>query len=130
MDGVDEAEYQIRMAVVVAALQIALVDLLKSWNIQPSGLASHSMGEIAAAYAVGALSFEQAVGITLLRMDIFLKYKLHLSSGGGMLAAGVGPEEAAAYISKLTSGAHLSIACINSPSSVTLSGHMTAIDEI
>lgn len=118
------------MAVVVAAMQIALVDLLASWNIQPSGLASHSMGEIAAAYAVGALSLAQAVGITLLRMDIFLKHKLHLSSGGGMLAAGVGPQDAAVYISKLTPGAHLSIACINSPTSVTLSGHMTAIDEI
>lgn len=36
------------------ALQIALVDLLASWELQPVGIVGHSSGEIAAAYCVGA----------------------------------------------------------------------------
>ena len=43
------------------ALQIALVDLLKSLNVLPFGVVGHSSGEIAAAYAAGALSHEAAI---------------------------------------------------------------------
>lgn len=126
----DNAENQVRLSVVVSALQIALVDLLASWGIRPSGVASHSMGEMPAAYAVGALTLEQAMGITLLRCEIFLRHGTHVSGGGAMLAAGIGPEGAAAYISKLTCGGRLTVACVNSPASVTLSGDVAAIDEI
>ncbi|KAF6217446.1 hypothetical protein HO133_006916 [Letharia lupina] len=38
------------------AIQIALVSLLASWNINPAAVVGHSSGEIAAAYAVGAVS--------------------------------------------------------------------------
>ena len=37
-------------------LQVALVDLLESWNISPSDIVGHSSGEIAGAYCRGALS--------------------------------------------------------------------------
>lgn len=43
------------------ALQIALVDLLASWNIHPAAVAGHSSGEIGAAYACGSLSAEDAI---------------------------------------------------------------------
>lgn len=42
------------------ALQIALVQLLKSFGIAPKAVVGHSSGEIAAAYAIGALSLESA----------------------------------------------------------------------
>lgn len=48
---------------------------------------------------------------------------------GGMLAAGVGEEEAQAYLEKATKGQAV-VACINSPSSVTISGDLAAILEI
>ncbi|KAI3396863.1 hypothetical protein diail_11566, partial [Diaporthe ilicicola] len=126
----DNEVSQIRQAIVVAALQIALVDLLKSWNIHPSGVASHSMGEIAAAYAVGALTLQQAIGITLIRSDIFIRHNLHKSGGGGMLAAGIGREQAASYMSRLHGAGYITVACINSPASVTFSGDITAIEKM
>lgn len=43
------------------AIQIALVDLLESFSIRPSRVVGHSSGEIAAAYAAGALSRENAI---------------------------------------------------------------------
>ncbi|KAF7587427.1 hypothetical protein BBP40_007246 [Aspergillus hancockii] len=45
---------------VCVALQIALVRLLEAWGITPSAAASHSSGEIAAAFAVGTLTHRPA----------------------------------------------------------------------
>ena len=49
------------------ALQIALFDVLKSLNIIPSGILGHSFGEIAAAYADGCLTTEEALLVTYYR---------------------------------------------------------------
>ncbi|KAF5554665.1 polyketide synthase [Fusarium mexicanum] len=43
------------------AIQIALVDLLESFPIRPSQVIGYSSGEVAAAYAAGALSRDNAV---------------------------------------------------------------------
>jgi acyl transferase domain-containing protein len=43
------------------AIQIALVDLLESFYIRPSRVVGHSSGEVAAAYAAGALSRDNAI---------------------------------------------------------------------
>ena len=46
---------------ICTALQIAIVDLLESWDITPSAVVGHSSGEIAGAYRLGALSKEDAL---------------------------------------------------------------------
>src|SRR5690554_3284730 len=51
----------LRSQTVCTALQLALYTLLKSWNIQPTCVIGHSSGEIAAAFAAGKLSMEQAI---------------------------------------------------------------------
>lgn len=43
------------------AIQIAVVNLLATWGIQPSHVVGHSSGEIAAAYTAGALDQEAAI---------------------------------------------------------------------
>lgn len=103
------------------AIQIAMVDLLKSLSIGPQILVGHSSGEIAAAYAGGAITREAAWEVAYFRGNavprIFLKpYVKKLA----MLAIGVSQEEAKRYID-LVLGL-VDIACVNSPRSVTLSG--------
>lgn len=46
---------------VTTAVQIAIVDLLETWGIRPSYVVGHSSGEIAAAYAAGALDHDAAI---------------------------------------------------------------------
>ncbi|KAJ5338978.1 hypothetical protein N7452_005706 [Penicillium brevicompactum] len=113
------------------AVQLCLGDLLASWGILPSAVTSHSSGEIAAAYATKALSFREALGVAYFRGELALKYlKLH-SLRGGMLATAVGPETAEQYIAKAAeSEGRVVVACVNSPSSVTLSGDISALDEV
>lgn len=111
------------------ALQLCLVDLLKSWGITPSAVTSHSSGEIAAAYAVGALTFEEALGVVYFRGELALKHQKLSPRSGGMLAVGIGPEQAETYLADTTEG-RVVVACINSPDSVTLSGDLPALDQV
>lgn len=111
------------------AVQLCLTDLLRSWDITPSGVVSHSSGEIAAAYAVGLLSLKEALGVAYYRGELARKYLKLSSTTGGMLASGMSPEMAEKYIAD-TTGGRVVVACINSPDSVTLSGDMAALDEV
>ena len=106
------------------AVQIALVDLFKSWNIRPSVVVGHSSGEIAAAYSVGGLSFEDACNISYNRGRLVDKIGQRLAHlNGAMLAVGLSADQASEHIEALgSSKGKVCIACINSPSSVTLSG--------
>lgn len=114
---------------ICVALQLCLVDLLRSWGISPSAVTSHSSGEIAAAYAVGVLSFKEALAVVYFRGELALKHQKLASLDGAMLAAGLSPAEAEPYLADLKSG-RVVVACVNSPSSVTLSGDSLAIDEV
>jgi NADPH:quinone reductase-like Zn-dependent oxidoreductase/ubiquinone/menaquinone biosynthesis C-methylase UbiE len=111
------------------ALQLCLVDLLKSWGITPSAVTSHSSGEIAAAYAVGVLSFQEALGVVYHRGRLAQKYQELSALAGGMLAAGLSADKAEGYLQTTTSG-RVVVACINSPDSVTLSGDLPALEEV
>ncbi|MCA9133497.1 MAG: acyltransferase domain-containing protein, partial [Planctomycetales bacterium] len=103
------------------ALQVALAAVWESWGVRPTIVVGHSVGEIAAAYLSGALSFEDACRVAFYRgqtMDL-------ASSQGAMLAAGLVADEVPAW---LAGDEHLiSLAAINGPSSVTLSGESQAI---
>ena len=114
------------------ALQICLVVLLSSWGIHPSAVTSHSSGEIAAAYTVGALSFEQALGVTYWRGELARTLLGYQDSGvvGGMAAGGVGPDEAEKYVTNTSSGGRVVVACVNSPESVTFSGDLQELDKV
>jgi NADPH:quinone reductase-like Zn-dependent oxidoreductase/malonyl CoA-acyl carrier protein transacylase/SAM-dependent methyltransferase len=113
------------------AVQLCLVDLLESWGIVPTAVTSHSSGEIAAAYTVKVLSFKEALGVAYFRGELALKHMTLHSLKGGMLAAAVSPETAEQYIANTpTPGGRVVVACVNSPSSVTLSGDVDALDEV
>ncbi|KAK6223142.1 type I polyketide synthase [Colletotrichum tabaci] len=116
---------------VCVALQVCLVDLLKSWGIHPSAVASHSSGEIAAAYAAGALTFEEALGVAYFRGHLTEKHHSASRVPGGMLAVGLGAEDALSYmVDHGVSQSTVTVACVNSPSSVTLSGDLDVIERL
>lgn len=109
------------------ALQIALVDLMSSWNVRPVRVTGHSSGEIAAAYSAGALAKESAIAIAYHRGRA--AQTLKSLRQGAMLAVGLSEESVRPLVASLTQGT-CSIACINSPASVTISGDKPAIAEL
>ena len=111
------------------ALQIALARLLRSWGIVPAAVTSHSSGEIAAACAVGAVSLQSTMASVLSRGELAGEMSAHISGKGGMIAVGLSPEAAQKYIGHVSSG-KLVAACLNSPSSTTVSGDVPAIEEL
>ncbi|KAI3320568.1 beta-ketoacyl synthase domain-containing protein [Xylariaceae sp. AK1471] len=109
------------------ALQIALVDFMRSIGIGFHTVIGHSSGEIAAAYAAGRLSAEDAIVVSYYRGMV-----AHLACGsdgqkGGMLAVGMSESEAVSFCSGSMFDGHIRIAASNSPTSVTLSGDLDAI---
>lgn len=111
------------------AVQLALVDLLRSWGITPAAVTGHSSGEIAAAYAAGALSLDSAIAIPYLRGNLILNKYASITGKGGMLAVGLGREAAEMYINRLSSGMAV-VACVNSQLSVTVSGDLVALSQL
>jgi zearalenone synthase (highly reducing iterative type I polyketide synthase) len=111
-------------------LQIALVDLLKTWGIEPTAVVGHSGGEMAAAYALGALTREDAWKVAYYRGRLSAEMKTKAPKmHGAMMAASLSQEKAVEWISKVTDG-HLVVACINSPTSITISGDSMGIDQL
>ncbi|KAK2756655.1 polyketide synthase [Arachnomyces sp. PD_36] len=114
---------------ICCALQIALVLLLRSWNIVPSAVTGHSSGESAAAFAAGALDMRSALAVQYYRGLLTTASNSTTGVKGAMLAVGLGPEGAQKYIDNIASG-RVVIGCFNSPSSVTLSGDEEGILEL
>ncbi|KAJ6109586.1 hypothetical protein N7486_001821 [Penicillium sp. IBT 16267x] len=115
---------------ICAAVQIALVRLLETWGITPSAVTSHSSGEIAAAYTVGAISLRLAMGIAYYRSRLAAEMTLDGPIKGGMLAVGLGHLDVEQYLERLTGDPRAVVACINSPSSTTVAGDIAAIEEL
>lgn len=105
------------------ALQIALVDLLTSWDIKPKAVIGHSSGEIAAAYCVG-LSRDSALRLAHYRGLVSASTRECGQEPGGMLSVALSSTEVERYLSKTDDAREhdVCIGCINSPNSITLSG--------
>lgn len=109
---------------------MALVQLLTSWDIHPTGVVGHSSGEIAAAFAAGVLSMKACLKIAYFRGLATVSFKTKFSDlRGSMIAIGASPDEIRPLTKTLKSGRAV-IACINSPSSITAAGDEEAIDEL
>ncbi|KAJ6443692.1 Lovastatin diketide synthase LovF [Purpureocillium lavendulum] len=115
---------------ICVALQISLVRLLQTWGITPAAVTSHSSGEIAAAYTVGALSYRAAMGIAYHRSKLAADMMLQSAPKGGMIAVGLGRQDSEKYLTSLTSDAKAVVACVNSPASTTVAGDLAAILEL
>ena len=111
------------------AIQIALVDLLEALRVKPTAVVGHSSGEIAAAYAAGAISHEAALLIAYARSSLSELSSKRIGKRGAMLAVGLGESEVFRYLDQFPNG-RVCVACVNSPSSTTLSGDEDAIEQL
>ena len=97
------------------AVQAGLLDCLRERGVQPGAAIGHSVGEVAAAYASGALSLEEAVRVIHERS----RAQGPIAGQGKMAAVGL---PAADVESAIRPYGDISLAGINSPNSVTISG--------
>ena len=107
-----------------AVLQIGLTRLWRSWGVHPDGVLGHSVGELGAAYASSALSLRDTMLVAYQRSRL----QALLAGKGAMLAVGLNPDEAAGFIERFTP--QVSVAAVNSSSSVTLAGDTAALETI
>jgi amino acid adenylation domain-containing protein len=105
----------------VYAIQMALTALWHSWGITPDIVIGHSLGEIAAAAAAGAIDTQDAARIVALRA------RLMQTTVGQGLAIAVGLSEADVAPLIAANPDRLALACINGPASTVLSGDPDAI---
>lgn len=103
------------------AVQIGLVNLLAKSGVRPSQVVGHSSGEIAAAYAAGAISAKSAITIAYHRGRL-AKSQMGL---GEMASIGLSRDDVQPYI---VDG--VVIACQNGPRSVTISGDKEKINHV
>ncbi|KAJ4388088.1 hypothetical protein N0V93_008693 [Gnomoniopsis smithogilvyi] len=108
------------------AVQILQVDILREAGIKFSAVVGHSSGEIAAAYAVGLISAEDAICIAYYRG---LSTELG-AKGGAMVAVGTTAADAQELLDDPWLNGRVCLAAINSPGSLTLSGDSDAIDHM
>ncbi|XP_011870702.1 PREDICTED: fatty acid synthase-like [Vollenhovia emeryi] len=98
----------------IAAIQVALVDILTLIGIHPDGVIGHSVGELGCAYADGAFTLEQTVLAAYCRGKAIVDSNLE---PGAMAAVGLSWEEA-----KKMCPPDIIPACHNAANSVTISG--------
>ncbi|KAH7083527.1 putative polyketide synthase [Paraphoma chrysanthemicola] len=103
------------------AVQLALVDMLKLLGVIPSVVIGHSSGEIAAAYAAGGLSARDAILIAHFRGVAASRQQ----RAGAMAAVGMSWPETEKFLVPGTT-----MACDNSPNSVTISGDADAVQQV
>ncbi|GKU08974.1 unnamed protein product, partial [Fusarium langsethiae] len=105
------------------AVQIALVDLLSSWGVLPDGVAGHSGGETAAAYACGALTAKEAITVAYYR-----GIACENAPPGSMLAVRSDPK--AKELQDALERNDVQIACFNGPQNLTLAGPTEGIRNV
>nr|UPN67560.1 hypothetical protein [Pestalotiopsis sp.] len=115
-------------------IQVALVDFLVRYcGLIPSSVVGHSSGEITAAYASRFITrettWELAYHRGICAASMSRSSDKPSDSEGGMLAVGLSQAAVCVYVDELGPG-RVTIACVNSPESTTLSGDKDAIMKV
>ena len=102
-------------------VQAGLTAMWREWGIEPAAIVGHSVGEVAAAYAAGVYSLEDALTISYHRANLQARL-----AGRGVMAAVDMPEEALRPY--LLDG--VGVAAVNSATATTLAGDADVMTEV
>ncbi|MEU0927086.1 type I polyketide synthase [Streptomyces solisilvae] len=110
---------------VLFAVMVSLAKLWRSVGVEPDAVMGHSQGEIAAACVAGALSLEDAAKVVALRSQAIAA---GLAGRGGMVSVGLPVDQVKERIAAWDGA--ISVAAVNGPGSVVVSGDPGALDEM
>ncbi|MET9567489.1 beta-ketoacyl synthase N-terminal-like domain-containing protein, partial [Streptomyces tauricus] len=109
---------------VLWAVMVSLAAVWESFGVRPAAVVGHSQGEIAAAVVAGALSVEDGARVVALRSRTLVA----LSGRGGMVSVAAPADDVRRTIDSYHGA--LSVAAVNGPSTLVVSGDATALEEL
>ena len=108
------------------SIQVAITQWLRARGFSPDFVLGHSVGEVAAAWAAGSLSLEDAVQVIVHRSAAQA-----LTRGTGRMAAiGLGEDKVNAILKELALEDSIEIACFNAADSLTLAGSLASLERL
>jgi phthiocerol/phenolphthiocerol synthesis type-I polyketide synthase C len=108
------------------AIQVALTRTLERRGVRPIAVCGHSVGEVAAAWASGALTLEQAVRVIHERSA----HQGRTRGKGCMTAVAFGQDQAAELLAELKLSERVTLAAVNAANAVTLAGDTEALTQL
>ncbi|ONI89356.1 hypothetical protein ALI144C_05290 [Actinosynnema sp. ALI-1.44] len=106
------------------AVEYALAALWRSWGVEPAAVLGHSLGELVAACVAGVLDLRDALRLAARRGQLMQD----LGDGGAMASVFASAESVRAVLEPW--GGEVSIAAVNGPESVVVSGAEDAVAQV
>jgi phthiocerol/phenolphthiocerol synthesis type-I polyketide synthase D len=112
-----------RVQPVLFAVQVALTRLLRANGLEPAAVIGHSVGEVAAAVAAGALTLEDGARVVALRSRLLGS----LSGHGSMALLEVSPAELAPILDGYEA---IDLAAFNAPGQTAVTGPTRQVEQL